>query len=48
MNILIINTGSSSIKFQLMQMPAEDVLCSGMVDRIGLENGNLKYTKTDV
>lgn len=47
MNILIINTGSSSIKFQLMHMPAEDVLCSGMVDRIGLENGNLKYTKTD-
>ena len=47
MNILIINTGSSSIKFQLMHMPAEDVLCSGMVDRIGLENGNLKYTKAD-
>ncbi|MFC2148781.1 acetate/propionate family kinase [Bacteroidota bacterium] len=47
MNILIINTGSSSIKFQLMHMPSESVLCSGMVDRIGLENGNLKYTKVD-
>ncbi|MGB5204853.1 acetate/propionate family kinase [Eudoraea sp.] len=47
MNILIINTGSSSIKFQLMHMPSETVLCSGMVDRIGLENGNLKYTKVD-
>jgi len=47
MNILIINTGSSSIKFQLMHMPSENVLCSGMVDRIGLENGNLKYVKAD-
>lgn len=28
-------------------MPSETVLCSGMVDRIGLENGNLKYTKVD-
>jgi len=47
MNILIINTGSSSIKFQLMHMPSESVLGSGMVDRIGLENGNLKYVKND-
>jgi len=47
MNILIINTGSSSIKFQLIHMPSESLLCSGMVDRIGLENGNLKYKKLD-
>ncbi|MGB5429483.1 acetate/propionate family kinase, partial [Eudoraea sp.] len=47
MNILIINTGSSSIKFQLMHMPSESLLCSGMVDRIGLENGKLKYKKVD-
>lgn len=47
MNILIINTGSSSIKYQLVHMPSESVLCSGMVDRIGLENGNLKYVKED-
>ena len=30
-----------------MHMPSESVLCSGMVDRIGLENGNLKYAKDD-
>jgi len=30
-----------------MHMPSESVLCSGMVDRIGLENGNLKYKKVD-
>ncbi|NNL01955.1 MAG: acetate kinase [Eudoraea sp.] len=47
MNILIINTGSSSIKYQLVHMPSESVLCSGMVDRIGLENANLKYVKED-
>jgi acetate kinase len=35
MNILIINAGSSSIKFQLIQMPSETVVCSGMVERIG-------------
>ena len=45
MNVLIINTGSSSIKYQLMHMPSENVLCAGMVDRIGLENANLKYIK---
>lgn len=30
-----------------MHMPSESVLCSGMVDRIGLENGNLNYVKKD-
>ena len=30
-----------------MHMPSESVLCSGMVDRIGLEKGNLKYSKFD-
>ncbi len=30
-----------------MNMPSENLLCSGMVDRIGLENGNLKYNKVD-
>ena len=47
MNVLIINTGSSSIKYQLMHMPSESVLCAGIVDRIGLENTNLKYIKKD-
>lgn len=41
--ILVINSGSSSIKFQLLQMPNEEVLASGMVDRIGLEQSNIKY-----
>lgn len=35
MNILIINSGSSSIKFQLLNMDDESVLASGLVERIG-------------
>lgn len=43
MKIVIINAGSSSIKYQLITMPANEVLCSGMIDRIGLETSNLTY-----
>lgn len=41
MKILIINSGSSSIKYQLMVMPENKVICSGMIDRIGLETSNV-------
>ena len=43
MKILIINSGSSSIKFQLIQMPQASVLASGMVERIGIEGGSISY-----
>ncbi len=43
MNILIINAGSSSIKFEVLQMPNEIVVCSGMVERIGSDDAVLKY-----
>ncbi|MGO4905095.1 acetate/propionate family kinase [Flavobacterium sp. W20_MBD1_R3] len=43
MKIFIINSGSSSIKYQLINMPANEVVCSGMIDRIGLETSNLTY-----
>lgn len=43
MKIVIINSGSSSIKYQLIEMPACEVICSGMIDRIGLETSNLIY-----
>lgn len=43
MKIIIINSGSSSIKYQLIDMPANEVICSGMIDRIGLETSNLTY-----
>jgi len=35
MNIFVINSGSSSIKYQLIEMPSETVVCSGIVERIG-------------
>lgn len=46
MKIVIINSGSSSIKYQLIEMPSNTVICTGMIDRIGLETSNLTY-KTD-
>jgi acetate kinase len=48
MKIVIINSGSSSIKFQLIEMPTRTVICSGMIDRIGLDTSNITYkTSTD-
>jgi len=41
--ILVINSGSSSIKYQLFNMPEEQVICSGMVERIGLENAEIHF-----
>jgi acetate kinase len=43
MKVLIINSGSSSIKYQLIQMPEKKVVCSGLVERIGLDNGKIHY-----
>lgn len=43
MKIVIINSGSSSIKYQLIEMPSGVVVCSGMIDRIGLETSNFTY-----
>ena len=43
MNILVINSGSSSIKYQLIKMPEEHIICSGMVERIGLTNSKIHY-----
>ncbi|WP_027076224.1 acetate/propionate family kinase [Maribacter antarcticus] len=43
MNILIINAGSSSIKFQLIRMPLETITCSGLVERIGSDEAVFKF-----
>lgn len=37
--IISVNAGSSSLKFQLFDMPSENVLTSGIAERIGLEEG---------
>ena len=44
MKILVINSGSSSIKFQLLDMSDESVLASGLVERIGETEGLIKCT----
>ncbi|NGP44173.1 acetate kinase [Bacillaceae bacterium SIJ1] len=36
--IMAINAGSSSLKFQLLEMPAERIITKGLFERIGLEN----------
>lgn len=43
MNVFVINSGSSSIKYQLITMPEAKVLCSGLVDRIGLEGSKVEH-----
>lgn len=44
MKFLIINSGSSSIKYQVIEMETETVLAVGLVERIGEEVGRLKNT----
>ncbi len=43
MNILVLNCGSSSIKYQLFDMKTESVLAKGLCERIGLEGSIFKY-----
>ena len=38
MNVLVINCGSSSLKFQLFEMDTESVITSGIIERIGMED----------
>ncbi|MFC3883234.1 acetate kinase [Bacillus songklensis] len=42
--IMAINAGSSSLKFQLFQMPSENVLTKGLVERIGLNDAVFTIT----
>ena len=43
--VMAINAGSSSLKFKLFDMPEENVICSGIVERIGFEDAifQIKY-----
>jgi len=48
--ILAINAGSSSLKFQLLAMPSEEVLTVGLVERIGLDDGifNIEFGDEEI
>ena len=43
MKVLVINCGSSSLKYQLFDMTDESVLCKGLVERIGIEGSKLTH-----
>ena len=43
MNVLVINAGSSSLKYQLFNMKTEEIIAKGNCDRIGID-GHLKHT----
>lgn len=47
MKVLVINTGSSSLKYQLIDMDNEAVLAKGLCDRIGIDGSFLKHAKGD-
>jgi acetate kinase len=42
--ILVINAGSSSIKYQLFEMPAEKVVAKGLLEKIGEETSKLTHS----
>ena len=46
MKILVINCGSSSLKYQLFDMENESVSAKGLVDRIGIDGSNITHRKT--
>ena len=47
MKILVVNAGSSSLKYQLIDMDGEKELAKGLVERIGIEGSRLKHSAGD-
>ncbi len=47
MKIIVLNCGSSSIKYQLINMPENKVLAKGVVDKIGLKGAAIKHERGD-
>jgi acetate kinase len=47
MNIFVVNSGSSSIKYQVFKMPSEKPICTGLIERIGQENGTITHKVYD-
>ena len=45
MNVLVINCGSSSLKFQLINSETEAVLAKGLCERIAIDGSRLVYQK---
>lgn len=47
MNILVLNCGSSSIKYKLFEMPAQKVKASGGIEKIGMAGSFIKFSMPD-
>ncbi len=43
MNVFVINSGSSSIKYQLIRMPEAETVCVGLIERIGQEGSTINH-----
>jgi len=48
MKVLVINCGSSSLKYQVLDMTTETLLAKGLVERIGIDGSLLKHEKINV
>ncbi|NLG36866.1 MAG: acetate kinase [Clostridiales bacterium] len=46
MNILVLNAGSSSLKYQLIEMDHETIVAKGQAERIGIEGANFRHRPT--
>ena len=47
MNILVLNAGSSSLKYQVIEMPSQKVKCVGLIERIGMDDAIFTHQKEE-
>ncbi|MCL2793410.1 MAG: acetate kinase [Spirochaetaceae bacterium] len=47
MNILVLNSGSSSIKYNLWEMNEKKLLCKGLVEKIGMDDSSVTFSVND-
>jgi acetate kinase len=47
MKVLVLNSGSSSIKYQLFDMERKEVLAKGLIDKIGMHDSSLRHRRND-
>ena len=46
MKVLVVNCGSSSLKYQVLEMDDASLLAKGLVERIGIDGSVIKHEKT--
>lgn len=48
MNILVVNCGSSSIKFTLCTMPSKDIIAKGIIEKLGVDGSYIEYSTINI